>query len=133
MEGATYSNFEMKFKWSFCFLFLGYCDDKDSIMEQWRVQLIQIFKWRVNEVSVFLFLGYCDDIIDSIIEQHTKNEEYISENQCSTTTERLIWAGRSRGGHNSIQVTFPEKHFGALVIFVDKDTGLCNFLSVVGI
>ena len=83
MEGATYSNFEMKFKWSFCFLFLGYCDDKDSIMEQWRVQLIQIFKWRVNEVSVFLFLGYCDDIIDSIIEQYTKNTAELLEKSTS--------------------------------------------------
>ena len=45
MEGTTYSNFEMKFKWSFRFLFLGYCDGIiDSIMEHYTKNIAELLE-----------------------------------------------------------------------------------------
>ena len=45
VKGAIYSDFEVKFKWSFCFLFLGYCDDiTDSIMEQYTENTAELLE-----------------------------------------------------------------------------------------
>ena len=45
VEGGTYLDLEMKFKWSFCFLFLRYFDDIiDNIMEQYTESTTELLE-----------------------------------------------------------------------------------------
>ena len=49
VEGATFSNFEMKVKWSVCFLFLGYCDDIiDNIVKQYAENTTELLEKSIS-------------------------------------------------------------------------------------